>query len=60
MSLGEVLLGLNSTMHRVAKTSPLELVVRKVARPLGMVDDDDEVEVDLEESMIKKDSIEIR
>ncbi|CAK1582656.1 unnamed protein product [Parnassius mnemosyne] len=50
-ALGEVQLAMNSTVNRVTKYSPLELMIGRVARPLSLVtaDDDDVTEVNLDE-----------
>lgn len=49
-ALDEVQLSMNSTIHRVTKASPLELLIGRVARPLNLLTvDDHEVEVDVEE-----------
>lgn len=49
-SLDDVQLSINSTIHRVTKASPLELLIGRVARPLNLLTvDDHEVEVDVEE-----------
>ena len=44
-ALGDIQLALNSTINRVTKASPLELLVGKVARPLNLMtaDDNDEI-----------------
>lgn len=48
-AIGEVQLALNCTINRVTKASPLELLIGKVARPLGLVPiDDDESEIDIQ------------
>lgn len=36
-SLGEVQLALNCTINRVTNSSPLELLIGKIARPLGLI-----------------------
>lgn len=49
-ALGEVQLAMNSTVNRVTKSSPLELMIGKVARPLGLMaldDDDQNIDLDL-------------
>ncbi|CAH2105837.1 unnamed protein product [Euphydryas editha] len=48
-ALGEAQLAINSTVNRVTKASPLELMIGKVARPLGLmtVNNDEVIEVDL-------------
>ncbi|CAH2108841.1 unnamed protein product [Euphydryas editha] len=48
-ALGEAQLAINSTVNRVTKASPLELMIGKVARPLGLmtVNNDEVNEVDL-------------
>lgn len=50
-ALGEVQLAINSTVNRVTKASPLELMIGKVARPLGLmtITDDNDVEINLDE-----------
>ncbi|CAH2106762.1 unnamed protein product [Euphydryas editha] len=49
-ALDDVQLSINSTIHRVTKASPLELLIGRVARPLNLLTvDDHEVEVDVEE-----------
>ncbi|CAK1600219.1 unnamed protein product [Parnassius mnemosyne] len=50
-ALGEVQLAMNSTVNRVTKYSPLELMIGRVARALSLVtaDDDDVTEVNLDE-----------
>lgn len=48
-ALGEIQLAMNSTVNRVTKATPLELLIGKVARPLNlMAMNDDETNVDLE------------
>lgn len=50
-SIPDIQLAINSTVSRVTKTSPLELFIGKVARPLSLLvlGDHDETEVDIEE-----------
>lgn len=48
-SLGEVQLALNCTVNRVTKFSPLELMIGRVARPLSLMANDLQEEVDLEQ-----------
>lgn len=48
-SLGEVQLAINCTVNRTTKASPLELLIGKVARPLDLMADDNNVVVDLSE-----------
>lgn len=49
-ALDDVQLSINSTIHRVTKASPLELLIGRVARPLNLLTvDDHEVEIDVEE-----------
>lgn len=48
-ALGDVQLALNSTVNRVTKASPLELLIGRVARPLSLMTVDDEPKVNLEE-----------
>jgi len=46
--LGEVQLAINCTTNRVTKASPLEMLLGKVARPLGLLPPSDiENDVDL-------------
>lgn len=48
-ALDDVQLSINSTIHRVTKASPLELLIGRVARPLNVLTvDDHELEVDVE------------
>lgn len=49
-ALGDVQLALNCTVNRVTKASPLELLIGKVARPLNLMANDDETEVDIEQA----------
>jgi len=47
-ALGEVQLALNCTVNRITKSSPLELLIGKIARPLGLTpinECEDEVEL---------------
>jgi transposase InsO family protein len=46
-SLGDIQLALNCTVNRVTKTSPLELLIGKVARPLDLMADDNDNVIDL-------------
>ncbi|CAH2215795.1 jg23157 [Pararge aegeria aegeria] len=47
-ALGEVQLAINCTISRVTKSSPLELLIGRVARPLSLLSpDNNEVEIDL-------------
>ena len=48
-ALDEIQLSINSTIHRVTKASPLELLIGKVARPLNLLADDQEIEIDIDE-----------
>lgn len=49
-ALDDVQLSINSTIHRVTKASPLELLIGRVARPLSLLTvDDHEVKVNFEE-----------
>lgn len=48
-ALDEVQLSINSTIHRVTKASPLEMLIGRVARPLSLLTvDDQEIEVNVE------------
>ncbi|XP_060807732.1 uncharacterized protein LOC132903434 [Amyelois transitella] len=48
-ALGDIQLAINSTVNRVTKASPLELMIGKVARPLNLMTIDEEpIEVDLD------------
>lgn len=46
-AIGDVQLALNCTVNRVTQASPLELMIGRVARPLDLMNVDDESEVNL-------------
>lgn len=41
-ALPEIQIAINSTIHRITKSSPLELLIGKVARPLNLMTIDDD------------------
>ena len=53
-ALDEIQLSINSTIHRVTKASPLKLVIGKVARPLNLLADDQEIEIDEVRKQVEK------
>lgn len=58
--VNEIQLAINCTTNRVTKASPLELLIGKVARPFGMIVDQDDKEIDISDVRQKAiDNIEI-
>lgn len=51
-AIGDIQLALNCTMNRVTKSSPLELLIGKVSRPLSLINlsDDLDNEINIEET----------
>ena len=56
-AIGEIQLALNCTTNRVTKSSPLELLIRKTARPYGLLLPDDFVEKEVDISNVRQQAI---
>ena len=56
-AIGEIQLALNCTTNRVTKSSPLELLIGKTARPYGLLLPDDFVEKEVDISNVRQQAI---
>ena len=56
-AIGEIQLTLNCTTNRVTKSSPLELLIGKTARPYGLLLPDDFVEKEVDISNVRQQAI---
>ena len=56
-AIGEIQLALNCTTNRVTKSSPLELLIGKTARPYGLLLPDDFIEREVDISNVRQKAI---
>ena len=56
-TIGEIQLALNCTTNRVTKSSPLELLIGKTARPYGLLLPDDFIEREVDISNVRQKAI---